>query len=89
MTLTPHHIGEDRRYLRHRFDHHHAREYRVAREVALEERLVERHVLDGLDTLAGDVALQHAIDHEKRISMRQVPHDLDDVHRGHGQCPVP
>src|SRR5207248_2511307 len=85
VTFSPHHVGEDCRYLRHRFDDQHAREHRVTRKVALEEGLVEGHVLDRLDALAGDVALQHAIDHEKRISMRQVPHDLDDVHRWHAQ----
>src|SRR5256712_7317848 len=82
VALAARHVGEDRRHLRHRLDDEHARHHRIAGKVALEKRLVQRHVLDGLDALP-HVALEHAVDQQERIAMRQVTHDLVDIHGRH------
>ena len=73
------HEGEDRAGLRQRLDDQHARHHRMAREVAHEERLVDRDVLQRDDALARH-ELEHAVDEDDRIAVRQLPHDLLDVH---------
>ena len=45
-----------------------------------EELLVGRDVLERDDALARD-ALEHAVDEQERIAMRQPPHDLVDAER--------
>ena len=72
--------GEDARGLRQRFEDHHARHHRPMREVAREERLVDRDVLERADRLARH-ALEHAIHQQEGIAMRQPAHHLVDVHR--------
>src|SRR6266545_1725043 len=61
VAFTARHVGKDRRHLRHRLDDEHARHHRVAGKVALEKRLVHRHVLDRLDALP-HFALEYAVD---------------------------
>ena len=62
---------EQRGGLRQRFEHQHARHHRPVREVAVEERLVDRDVLERDDALAL-LQLQHAVDQQERIAVRQV-----------------
>ena len=49
-------------------------------EMALEERFVDGNVLDGDDTLAG-LQLDHAVDQEEGVAMRQQLLNLLHVHR--------
>src|SRR6478609_5770867 len=72
--------GQQRRGLGQRLEHQHARHHRPVREVADEERLVDGDVLQRLDGLA--VHLQHAVDEQERIAVRQLLQDLMDVHHG-------
>src|SRR3989442_13871026 len=51
--------------------------------MALEERLVQRDVLQAADRLAGH-AFEHPVDQQERIAVRQGPHDGADVERLHG-----
>ena len=60
--------------LRHRLDDEHRRHDRMAREVALEERLVDGDVLDADDALAL-LELEDAVHEQERIAVR---HDLHD-----------
>ena len=71
---------EDAAGLRHRLDLQHAGHHRDAREVALEVRLVERDVLEAQHPVVAD--LEHAIDQQEWIAMRQQPKDLLGLHRG-------
>src|SRR5690606_13563409 len=76
----------DREYagcLRQRLDDQHARHDRPAREMALEETLVDRHRLGGDDPFADDELLD-AIDEEHRIAVRQRRHHPPDVERADG-----
>src|SRR6185295_11673857 len=57
---------EDRRELRERLDHEYSGHHGVAREMALEERLVHRHVLDAADRFVL-VELDDAIDEQERV----------------------
>jgi hypothetical protein len=65
-------LGEQARGLRHGFDHQHAGHHRVAGEMALEEGLVDGHVLERAQPLVR-LDLQHAIHQQERIAMRQHP----------------
>src|SRR4029077_6947509 len=63
--------------LGHSFDHQHARKYRVAGEMTLELRFIDGHVLDA-DTVLVTLNVDHAINHQKWISVRQqFKHHLD------------
>ena len=53
-----------------RLDDQDARHDRPARPVALEERLVDAHVLDRHDAPAG-LELEHAVDEQERIAVGQ------------------
>src|SRR5690242_9639396 len=77
--VTFRHEGQYSRRLRKRLDNENTGHDRMVRKVPLEERLVDRHVLQGNDILAS-LARQHAIDHEKRIPVRQVFEDPADIH---------
>src|SRR4029450_9684906 len=55
-------------------------EYRVSGKVALEMRLVDRHVLDANAMLVAP-DIDHPIDHQKRITVRQHFQDDRDVGR--------
>src|SRR5262245_38629519 len=63
-------------------DDHDAWHHRITREMAHEERLIDRHVLDGDDVLAR-LARDHAIHHQERIAVRQVLEYLVYVHAVH------
>src|SRR5690606_904833 len=77
-------LGEDAAGLGQRLDHQHARHHRLVREVALEERLVGADVLVAEHALAR-FELDHAVDQQERIAVRQHPPDFGDVDRhGHG-----
>ncbi len=51
-----------------------------AGEMAREEWLVDGHVLDRVDALAGH-ALDHAVDEQERVAVRQLREHRLDVHR--------
>ena len=86
------HTGGDEREnagrLRQCLENDHARQHRPMREMSRKERLVEGHVLERTDRLTR-LAFQHAVDEQKRIPMRQTPHDFVDIHgqyaRRHGR----
>jgi hypothetical protein len=48
------------------------------REMAREERFVDRDVLDGANAFALS-ALEHPVDQQERVAMRQQTHDSHDV----------
>jgi len=64
--------------LGHGFHHQHAGHDGKTGEVALEERLVDGHVLDGYHALGG-LELDDAVEQQKRIAVGQEIHDLLDV----------
>src|SRR6185295_9144478 len=66
------------RRLRHTLDHQHAGEYRLAREVSLELRLVAGDVLDADRELVA-AHLHDAIDHQERIAVRQGRKNFEDA----------
>src|ERR1017187_6025113 len=70
---------QNSRDLRHRFQLQHARHDRMAGEMSLKKRFVEREVFDADDFIA--VYFRHAIHHQKRIAMRQNLHDLHRIER--------
>jgi hypothetical protein len=61
--------------VRQRLDDHDTGHHRTVREVPRKERLIGGDVLDGLDALALD-ALQHAIDQQEWITVRQQAPDV-------------
>src|SRR5690606_24779496 len=65
--------------LSHRLDDQHARHHRMTRVVTLEEGLVDRDVLETDDALAR-LEFDDPVDQEHRVPVRQVLHDLLDVH---------
>jgi len=81
-------------HLCHGFHLHHAGHHRMAGEMSLKERLVNRHGFDA-DTFGFRFEADNAIDHEKRETMRQNLHYLvrieptiaarDNARRGHDQ----
>jgi methylaspartate ammonia-lyase len=73
---------QQRRGLGQRLQHQHARHHRTVREVPVEERLVDRDVLQRLDAHVL-LELEHAVDEQERIAVRQLLDDLVDVHQ-HG-----
>jgi hypothetical protein len=66
------------RGLGHGLDDQHARHHRPAGEMADEERLVHRHVLDAGARQVG-IHVDDAVDQQERRPMRQQLHDADDV----------
>ena len=64
--------------LRHPLDHQHAWKHRIAGKVSLEMRFVEGHVLDA-DPMLVAADIDHAVDHQKRITMRQHTKDSQNV----------
>ena len=66
--------------LGHGLDDQDAGHDRPARPVSLEERLVDAHVLERHDATAG-LELEHPVDQQERVAMRQDLHDPLDVHR--------
>src|ERR1051325_443110 len=66
---------QDARSLRHRFNQHHARHDRMPGEMSLEKGLVNRYRF-GSDDLRIAVELDHPVDHQERITMRQHLHHL-------------
>src|SRR5690606_29544779 len=64
--------------LRERFDDQHARHYRKIRKVPREERLVDRHVLQR-DERARHRDLEHSVDEQEWIAMRQPLRDRGDI----------
>jgi hypothetical protein len=71
--------GEDAGGLRQRFHDQHAGHYRVVREMAGEVRLVESDVLVGMDRLA-EFHRHHTVHQEEGVAVRQVLHDILDIH---------
>src|SRR5512143_491995 len=71
--------GEDRGELRERLDDEHGGHYREFREMTLEERLVHRDVLDASNRRRRNER-RDAVEEEHGIPVRQVLHDLADVH---------
>src|SRR3954451_8161054 len=67
--------AEDGRALRHRFDDQHAGHDRISGKVSLKELLVRRDVLQADDSLSV-LDLEHAIDEQHRVAMRQQFHDF-------------
>jgi hypothetical protein len=57
----------------------------IAREVALEEGLIDGDVLDGDDALFS-FDLEDAVDEEERVAMGEDGHDAIDVHHGLNFC---
>src|SRR6185437_11559804 len=79
--------GEHRRGLRHRLHDEDAGHHRVVREVPREERLVHRHVLDRDEALVL-LVLDHAVDQQERVAVREILLDLLNGHRlAHGPLP--
>ena len=75
-------IGSERQQrggLRHRLEDQHARHHRAVREMADEERLVDRDVLERLDALAR-FDLEHPVDQQERVAVRQLLEYFVDVH---------
>ena len=64
--------------LRHTLDDHHARVYRVAREMPLKYGLADRYVFIR-DDVFGGLELGHSVDEQKRISVREYFLDFNDV----------
>src|ERR1700686_591831 len=79
-------IDQNHRYLRQRLDDKHPRHHRVAWKMSRKKRFADGDVLDRFDVLAGS-ALDNPVDEQKRRPMRQVSHDLLDIHRRHGHSP--
>src|SRR5206468_7581898 len=73
---------KERRQLGERLDDQHPRHQRIGREMSLEERLVERHVLQAADRYAG-LTVEHAVDQQERIAMRKLLEDFPYVERLH------
>src|SRR5215469_5271648 len=75
-------FGEQERTagLRHGFDGHDAGHDGVVGEVAGELRLVGGDVFDGDDALLA-LHLDHAVDEQEGVAVREDGHDFDDVHR--------
>src|SRR5574343_658847 len=73
--------GQQRRGLGHRLEDQHARHHRAVREVAHEEGLVHRHVLQGDDALVL-VQLGDAVHQQEGVAVREPLEDLVDVHHG-------
>ena len=71
--------GEYTGRLRHCFENQHARHHRQLRKMTLEMRLVNRDIFNRGERLAG-VALNDAIDQQKRVTMRQMLKDCLNVH---------
>jgi hypothetical protein len=71
--------GKQRSRLRHRLGHQHARHHRASGKMAVEERLVDTHVLEREHTAVSD--LEHAVDHQKRVAMRQPAEQAGEVAR--------
>src|SRR5205814_1417619 len=65
----------------HRLDDEHPGHDRMSRKMPLEERLVDRHVLDADDPLL-PFHLDDPVHEQERIAMRQDVHDAADVHLG-------
>ncbi len=66
--------------LRQALDDQHARHHRILREVALEERLVDGHVLDA-DARLVAVDVVDAIEQQEGVAVRQQLQNLADVRR--------
>ena len=76
---------QQRRGLRHSFEHQHARHDRPVREMPPEEWFVDRDVLQGLEPLVGHFDFKNTVDQQKRIAMRQSLHHLENIHwKRHG-----
>ena len=69
---------EDAAGLRECLDDHHAGHHGPVGKMAGKERLVERHVLDGVDELTR-LAVDHPVNEQERIPMRQLVHDRFDI----------
>src|ERR1700730_800903 len=76
-------IDQNHRYLRQRLNDKHPRHHRVAWKMSLKKRFADGDVLDRFDVLARS-ALDNLVDEQKRRPMRQVSHDLLDIHCRHG-----
>src|ERR1700719_1814178 len=76
-------IDQNHRYLRQRLDNKDPRHHRVAWKMSLKKRFADGDVLDRFDVLPGS-ALDNLVDEQKRRPMRQVSHDLLDIHCRHG-----
>jgi len=74
---------QDRRQLRQRFEHQHARHDRRAGKMPLEELFVERDVLNA--DKASRVALEDRVDERRRISITDAIEENWEVDRGHGR----
>ncbi|MNV89902.1 hypothetical protein D3C71_1842360 [compost metagenome] len=73
-------LGQQAAGLGQGLDHQHAGHDRVAGEVAVEEGLVAAHALDGEHALVG-FQLEHAVDQQERIAVRQQLLDRRHVER--------
>src|SRR5262249_35026105 len=69
---------QDAARLRHPLDQEHPRVDRPAGEVADQMRIADAHVLDRHDPLLG-LHLQHPVDQQQRVAVRQDRHDPFDV----------
>jgi hypothetical protein len=67
-----------------RFDDQHARHDRLAGEMPLEERFVYGHVFERAPARAG-ADLEHAVDEQERIAVRQHRRDGAHVQRQRGR----
>lgn len=65
------------RSLGHALKDQHARKDRLAREMALKDRLIVADILDAGGGLFA-IYIDNAIDHQERIAMRQASHQVDD-----------
>src|SRR5437016_14673153 len=72
-------IDQNHRYLRQRLDDKDPWHHRVAWKMSLEKRFADGDVLDRFDVLAGS-ALDDLVDEQKWRPMRQITHDLLDIH---------
>jgi hypothetical protein len=70
--------SEDRAGLRHRFNGENAWHDRRTRKMSVEERLIDRDVLQRDNSLVG-IDFDDTIHQQKRIAMRKDPHDLGDA----------
>src|SRR5690606_26075206 len=73
-------LGQQAAGLRQRLDHQHAGHHRLARKMALEERLVGGHVLEAAD-VRPMLELDHPVHQQERIAVGQEVLDGDDVER--------
>src|SRR5690606_39168208 len=78
-------VAEDAAGLGQRFDHQYPRHHRLRGKVALEEPLDAAHRLVAADALA-QLRLDHPVDQQERIAVRQQAPDRGDVHRHRWRC---